>query len=451
LTNLNADVQVFADTNLNLEGNGVTKDLNWVLVRKVIHDQSYTVIFLYTGDFSNVVDIELLFSPVISYQHNVAFSDDLHTMRVKKHPHLATNVFNWTYFNNYIVTSLGGKYYFETRLLSSTSASVFMGVGGSFSNSKPTGNFSNTTHPFTLTGGIGIYQRHNSSNLVSFNGTTATNLYSAAPTWGGINDIVMFAIDFDNDKIWVGKDGDWGEGNDPTTNQGGGSIASLKSTYSYFYPGFSIYNATSLFASVITPIEASFKPNGFGDLNVLDRNFKNFNLLTNGDFELGDFTNFSVVNGTETNKWHVGSSDKFEGTFSAYITNAGSPIPSSPSTYTVTAASIVHFYSDINITSENKIIKFKAKVGGELTRDYLTVTFCSNSESVPVAGSIFTASNPFDIIHVGVINDAFYWYYADLSEYEGSTVRVIFTWRNDASSGLQPGAVIDALSFSSGD
>jgi hypothetical protein len=451
LTNLNADVKLFADTNLTLEGNGVTKNLNWVLVRKFIQDQSYTVIFLYTGDYSNVIDIELLFSPVMSYQHNMAFSDDLHVMRVKKHAHLTSNVYTWSYFNNYAITSLSGKYYFEVRLLSSTSSFVFMSVGGSFSNSKPSGNFSNTTHPFTLTGGVGVYQKHNSSNIVSYNGTSTTNIHSSSPTWGAINDIVMCAIDFDNGKIWTGRNGDWGLDNDPAANQGGGDISELISTYDYFYPGFSIYNSTSLFASVVTPIEASYKPNGFGDLNVLDRNFINFQLFNNGDFEQGDFTDFNVVNGSETNKWNVGTSDKHLGSFSAYITNAVTPTPSSPSSYTLTSASIVHFYRDIDITSSNKIIRFQAKVGGELTRDYLTVTVCSNSENNPVAGVNYSPTNVYDIIHIGVINDDFYGYYFDLSDYENTSVKIVFSWRNDSSSGLQPGAVIDDISFTSGD
>ncbi len=107
------------------------------------------------------------------------------------------------------------------------------------------------------------------------------------------------------------------------------------------------------------------------------------------DFENTDVSQWTVVNGTQANQWHVGpavyagSSGK-----SAYISNDGGV----SNAYTTYLTSIVHLYCDIEFPEGELFeLSFDWKAGGESSYDYLRVCVMETNFT-PVAGSFFSPS-----------------------------------------------------------
>jgi hypothetical protein len=162
-------------------------------------------------------------------------------------------------------------------------------------------------------------------------------------------------------------------------------------------------------------------------------------------FESGA-NNWVLVNGSQTNKWVIGTNVSYSGSRSAYISNS----ILNTNEYTITSRSIVHLYRDITFPTSTKSfnLTFWLKGMGEETWDYMTVRY-SNTSSTPTEGS-----------ESGTLL-AGYWGNSSWSKKEitlpaatfsGKTMRLIFTWKNDDSGGTQPPAAIDDISiYVSGD
>jgi hypothetical protein len=148
-----------------------------------------------------------------------------------------------------------------------------------------------------------------------------------------------------------------------------------------------------------------------------------------------------VVNGSQTNKWFVGTTGASGSGFGAYVSTNGAA-----NTYTTTVSSVVHFYRDIVIPPwTNKVnLTFSIRVTGEGTFDYVRVYNTANTFT-PVAGTI----------NSGQLAE-----YSLLTGYGTQTItitptlsptaqtrRITFTWRNDGSGGAQPPASIDNISI----
>jgi hypothetical protein len=159
-------------------------------------------------------------------------------------------------------------------------------------------------------------------------------------------------------------------------------------------------------------------------------------------FENGE-NKWVFINGTQTNKWIIGTATKNSGSRSAYISNNGSA-----NTYTVSnASSIVHLYRDFVFpeSSENFVLTYYFKGMGEEKIDYMTVSY-HDTENTPVAGSFFSGATILDT--VALLNN---WEQrtvalpaADFSE---KNLRLVFTWRNNAAIGTQPPAAIDDINI----
>ncbi|MFO8144252.1 MAG: right-handed parallel beta-helix repeat-containing protein [Candidatus Syntrophosphaera sp.] len=157
------------------------------------------------------------------------------------------------------------------------------------------------------------------------------------------------------------------------------------------------------------------------------------------DFEDG-WIDWITVNGTETNKWELGTVAPYRNSHSAYISaNSGATHSYNPGD-----GSYVHFYHDVAFPSnmDNMVLKFQWKGMGEALYDYLTVHITDTS-FIPVAGSSFSD---------GQIGTAYHssadWQLVTLplsAAYAGQTMRLIFSWRNDGGGGEQPPAVIDNI------
>lgn len=157
------------------------------------------------------------------------------------------------------------------------------------------------------------------------------------------------------------------------------------------------------------------------------------------DFEEG-WTDWALINGSQANKWELGTAAPYRNSYSAYISsNLGAT-----HSYNPNSGSYTHIYHDITFPANmtGLTLKFNWKCAGEPGFDYLTVHITDTS-FVPVAGEYFTT---------GQIGSAFVsspnWQRYSLAldpSYAGATKRLIFSWHNDGGGGTQPPAAIDNI------
>ncbi len=187
----------------------------------------------------------------------------------------------------------------------------------------------------------------------------------------------------------------------------------------------------------------------------------------NGNFENG-FSSWSVENGSSTlnpNQWITGSNSiDFGGSNFAFISNN-----SSNWQYSNTAC-FTHIYKNVTIPSGETVIElsFDWICAGENLRDGLQVSFASSSTTVAANNSSGYNSTVGDLSTIlvsgatllnpgGVIllNDnanptSKKRFYAQIpSSYAGSTIKVIFSWRNDAAVDNQTSIGIDNVLLTS--
>ncbi|MGX7668618.1 fibronectin type III domain-containing protein, partial [Flavobacterium pedocola] len=156
---------------------------------------------------------------------------------------------------------------------------------------------------------------------------------------------------------------------------------------------------------------------------------------------------WSTVNGTQTNKWFEGTAVNNGGTRAMYVSNDSGVT----NTYTLTAASVVQTYRDVQIPAGvNQVnVGFDWRAQGESTFDYLRVWLVPTT-FVPTPGTQITAAA--DRINLsGNINLQATWIRRNLvvnaTAFAGLTGRFVFEWRNDGSLGTQPPAAIDNINI----
>jgi len=151
----------------------------------------------------------------------------------------------------------------------------------------------------------------------------------------------------------------------------------------------------------------------------------------------------TLVNGTVTNKWFRGTANNCVTGASLYISNN-----SSAYSYTNTSTSIVHAYFDVVIPAGSTTItlNFWRKVAGEASYDDLKIWSCVNSFT-PTVGSQVTANSTNRVL-LGTIQGqttCAQTSYTLPNTIAGTTRRIIFTWRNDISGGVNPPALLDNI------
>ena len=177
-----------------------------------------------------------------------------------------------------------------------------------------------------------------------------------------------------------------------------------------------------------------------------------------GGFETGGTfvaNGWTVVN-APTNQWvcSTGATAGFSGVSCAYVSNNPGGLPPTH-TYTNTATQVSHLYRDITIPSGETTIAltFNWVNLGETTFDRMRVWMTSTGYT-PVAGTQTTATGvaPTGRIQVGANFSAqSTWQAASLTIpgawATGSTVRIVFEWRNDASGGANPPGALDNINI----
>ncbi|MBN2668438.1 MAG: T9SS type A sorting domain-containing protein [Bacteroidales bacterium] len=156
---------------------------------------------------------------------------------------------------------------------------------------------------------------------------------------------------------------------------------------------------------------------------------------------------FTSANGTP-NYWIVGTAINNGGSRCAYITNDGSS-----NAYSIGTSTYSHLYFDYTFPAGQTVISinFDWHCEGEgTTSDYDNLKVYVEPTSVtPVAGT--TNSSTY------LVGDTWYnfssgWLSESISlngAYAGTTKRIVFQWKNDASSGTQPPIAIDNITISS--
>ncbi|WEK68367.1 MAG: fibronectin type III domain-containing protein [Candidatus Chryseobacterium colombiense] len=157
-----------------------------------------------------------------------------------------------------------------------------------------------------------------------------------------------------------------------------------------------------------------------------------------------------LINGTQTNKWFYGAATGNTGK-SIYITNDNGVT----NAYTITAGSVVQAYRDIEIPNGTTLASFSFdwKGQGESAYDYLRVWLVPSS-FMPTSGVQITAATGTPgapgRVQVGQYNLNGTWSnYSNsnlnLTNYAGTTMRLVFEWRNDTSGGTQPPMAVDNI------
>ena len=162
-------------------------------------------------------------------------------------------------------------------------------------------------------------------------------------------------------------------------------------------------------------------------------------VLFQDDFESG-IGNWTIVNGTQTNQWHIGTATANGGTHSIYISDNGGLT----NTYTA-SASVVHFYRDVTFPPNVTNITIRYSYKGTHTGNNLpsfnlveTTTAISAGSWVQLSwGAVISSANSWttrthNLSYMG-------------NNVAGSTRRLVFSWRNNNTTGEQPPSAIDDI------
>ncbi|MFP5437433.1 MAG: T9SS sorting signal type C domain-containing protein [Bacteroidia bacterium] len=158
--------------------------------------------------------------------------------------------------------------------------------------------------------------------------------------------------------------------------------------------------------------------------------------------------NWTLVNGTQTNKWAIGTATANGGTKAAYISNDNGVT----NAYSTGTTSTTQIYRDITIPAGTTLVNlgFDWKGNGEGTTlfyDYMRV-WVIPATSTPVAGTQLSSGTQ---VGGNFLNQPTWTSYnnatLNLTAYAGQTVRLVFEWRNDASGGTQPPIGIDNITM----
>lgn len=254
------------------------------------------------------------------------------------------------------------------------------------------------------------------------------------------------------------------------SNTGGGGTISLTTPFATTGSGYFSIARQPLDASLAvgdtTSFVVKYAPTGLGDHSGslaitygLARDTHTISLSGRGvttpvtmfeeDWESGS-DGWTIVNGAQTNQWHLGTATYSSAGHSMYISNnAGTS-----NAYTLTATSVAHVYRDITFTSDvdEFTLEFDyrgyGEVIGESIYDAMDIYILPTSVT-PVAGTDLYAAN--SAYYLGTVYNQANWVALTAtlgSSYAGGTWRLAFQWYNGSSAGTQPPAAIDDIKIS---
>jgi uncharacterized repeat protein (TIGR02543 family) len=164
--------------------------------------------------------------------------------------------------------------------------------------------------------------------------------------------------------------------------------------------------------------------------------------LLSEDFE-GGTAGWTIVNGSQTNKWVCGTATAASGSKSMYISNDNG----TSNAYTLTSTSVVHFYRDVYFTPSTGSyqLSFQWKGMGQVSYDgmivYLVEATVTPSANYALSGLELRSFKGYSAWQQASIT-------LPAASYSGTTKRLIFSWWNDNSLGAQPPAAVDNILIS---
>jgi uncharacterized repeat protein (TIGR02543 family) len=154
-----------------------------------------------------------------------------------------------------------------------------------------------------------------------------------------------------------------------------------------------------------------------------------------------------LVNGSQTNKWMIGTATSYSDSYSAYISNDDGV----SNYYNASYSSTVHLYKDFTfpVSSSDFTMTFYFKgYGYGSSYDYMTVKYSTTSYT-PTAGSTFYADGTTLGTYYGNTSWTQKTITLPAATFSGKTMRLVFTWVNYATSSsyYQPPAAIDSINI----
>jgi hypothetical protein len=160
------------------------------------------------------------------------------------------------------------------------------------------------------------------------------------------------------------------------------------------------------------------------------------------DFE--GAVSWTIINGEQTNKWHVGTAVANGGTHSLYVSNDNGLTNS----YTNTVTSVVYAYRDIVVDSGTSIlsVSFDGRRDSESCCDYTRVWLVPTNY-VFTGSQIVSGSGRIQLGGNSPVSATFTRqnFEGDATAFGGQTMRLVFEWRNDSSLGSNPPQAIDNI------
>ena len=178
------------------------------------------------------------------------------------------------------------------------------------------------------------------------------------------------------------------------------------------------------------------------------------------DFEgSNDTAGWVFVNGSQTNKWFIGSAVHNGGSNSLYISNDNG----TTNAYSTGSITFAYAYQEFALDAGSYEISYDWRTQGESNYDYIrvflapatfTLTAGQNTLGTTSANTWASAALPAGFVSltgsVKKLNLQSTWQHfsEEITVPTAGTYRLVFAWANDASGGTQPPAAIDNIVFS---
>ncbi|MEI7484417.1 MAG: BNR-repeat neuraminidase N-terminal domain-containing protein [Ignavibacteriota bacterium] len=328
---------------------------------------------------------------------------------------------NGTYSTSLSINQLGGSFSqpiyvkFTPTVVQSYSGNIPVGGGGASSIN-------------VAVSGSGVNSKPSVTSGTAVSITTSSAIVSGTISDPGCTSLTAYGIEYSTTSGFVNGTGTAVPSSNLTSGSFSSSLTSLSSGTTYYFHAYATNSAGTSYGTEVS----------FGTLLTPVTSFP-----WTEDFETGIFSNWGVQNGSQTNKWYVGSATYNGGTKSAYVSNDNG----TTNAYTITATSVSHIYKDITFPASGEFhLAFNWKGQGEGTTtlyDYLRV-YLVDVTTTPVAGTSLGTSGQIGTNY----NLQGTWQSVDLtiaSANLGTTKRLVFSWINDISLGTQPPAALDNI------
>ncbi len=160
---------------------------------------------------------------------------------------------------------------------------------------------------------------------------------------------------------------------------------------------------------------------------------------------------WTLVNGNEVNKWIIGTATNNGGTKALYVTDDNGVSNS----YTNSITTVTHAYRDIAIPAGaneiNLSFDWRNDGEGQFTEYDWVRAWLVPTTYTPIPGTIIDATNGRTAISVQLNEQPTYInasYDLPTTAIAGTTVRLVFEWRNDGSGGQDPPGAVDNVNIS---